>query len=76
MFKDTVKSLNEVNRAWEDSYNSQSEDLVTHGMEISRLQAQVSDLKRAIVSTHQTSNLKNRDFTVQTLQGDHSTWGL
>lgn len=76
MLKNTVKSLNEVNRAWEDSYNSQSEDLVTHGMEISRLQAQVSDLKRAIVSSHQTSNhFMNHDFAVQTPQGDRSTKG-
>ena len=71
MFKDTVKSLNEVNRAWEESYNAQSDDLVTHGMEISRLQAQVSDLKQAIAAIQQSSNrFMNRELTVQTPQGD------
>lgn len=64
MFKDTVKSLNGVNRAWEESYNAQSDDIVTHGMEISRLQAEVSGLKQAMAANQQ------RNLTVQTPQGD------
>jgi chromosome segregation ATPase len=70
MFKDTVKSLNEVNRAWEESYNAQSDDLVSHGMEISRLNAQVSDLKRSINSIqHTSSRFVNRQLCLQTPQG-------
>jgi hypothetical protein len=71
MFKDTVKSLNDVNRAWEETYNAQTDDLVTHGMEISRLQAQVSGLKQAVAASQQSSNrIMNRELTAQTPQGD------
>lgn len=75
MFKDTVKSLNEVNMAWEESYNAQSDDLVAHGMEISRLNAQVSDLKQAISSSRQSSDrFVNRELTLQTPQGGRPSY--
>lgn len=75
MFKDTVKSLNEVNRAWEESYNAQSDDLVAHGMEISRLNTLVSDLKQALSSSRQSSDrFVNRELTLQTPQGDRPSY--
>ena len=49
IFKDKVKSLNGKNKAWEDSYKAQSNDLVLHGMEISRLNGRVSDLKSQLI---------------------------
>ena len=49
IFKDKVKSLNEKNKAWEDSYNAQRNDLILHGMEISWLNGQVSDLKSQLI---------------------------
>ena len=49
LFKDKVKSLSEKNRAWEESYKAQSNDLVLHGMEISRLNGRVSDLKSRLI---------------------------
>lgn len=49
IFKDKVKSLNEKNRAWEESHKTQSNDLVLYGMEISRLNGRVSDLKSQLI---------------------------
>ncbi|KAL7539525.1 hypothetical protein ACHAXR_009909 [Thalassiosira sp. AJA248-18] len=49
IFKEKVKSLNEKNRAWEDSYKAQSDDFVQHGMEILRLNSQVSELKSQLI---------------------------
>merc|ERR1712032_1131694 len=45
ILKEKVTQLIEKNKAWEDSYKASSDDLVLHGMEISRLNGQVSDLK-------------------------------
>lgn len=69
-FKETVKSLNEVNRVWEESYNAQSDDLFSYGKEISRLNNEVLDLKRALASNqHGSDRVMNREMNIQTLQG-------
>ena len=49
IFKEKVRSLNEKNKAWEDSYKAQSDDLVLHGMEISRLNGKVSELNSQLI---------------------------
>ena len=70
IFKEKVKSLNEKNKAWEESYKAQSQDLVLHGMEISRLNGQVSELKRVMLSSEQGSDpFLNRELSLQTPQG-------
>lgn len=49
LFKEKVKSLNEKNKSWEESYKAQSNDLVLHGMEISRLNDLNSELKSQFI---------------------------
>ena len=56
IFKSNVKGLNEKNQAWEDSYKAQSNDLVQHGMEISRLNGRVSDLKSQLIRVGRSTN--------------------
>jgi len=55
IFKDKVKMLSGKNQAWEDSYKAQSDDLVLHGMEISRLNGEVSDLRSRLIRQGVTS---------------------
>ena len=65
IFKDKVKLLNEKNQAWEESYNAQNEDLVQHVREISRLNNQVTDLKRVLLSSQQSAAFMNRNSAPQ-----------
>ena len=57
ILKEKVKSLIEKNKAWEDSYKAQSNDLVWHGMEISRLNGQNSELQRALLNSQSPNEL-------------------
>mmetsp|Transcript_35074 Transcript_35074/g.73994 ORF Transcript_35074/g.73994 Transcript_35074/m.73994 type:complete len:1706 (-) Transcript_35074:109-5226(-) len=68
IFKDKIKSLNEKNKAWEVSYKAQSDDLVFHGMEISRLNGQVSDLKARLIRQGSGRYLVNRNELARSAQ--------
>ncbi|KAL7553869.1 hypothetical protein ACHAWF_018640 [Thalassiosira exigua] len=69
IFKDKVKLLNQKNKAWEDSYNAQSDDLVKHTMEISRLNRVASELNAQLIRQGPSRHV-NRDFlAAQTPQG-------
>ena len=61
--------MNEKNRAWEDSHKTQSDDLMSYGMEISRLNGKIESLKRFLNSTEQGSGrFMNHQQDIQTPQ--------
>ena len=67
LFKTNLKGLNEKNKAWEDSYTAQSNDLMSHGMEISRLNGRVSGLKSQLIRQGSGRYANQGDFpTAQT----------
>ena len=75
-FKDLIRSLNEKNRAWEDSHKTQSNDLMSYGMEISRLNGKIASLKRFLNSTEQGSGrFMNRQRDLQTPQDGRTHLG-
>jgi predicted nucleotidyltransferase len=75
-FKDLIRSLNEKNRAWEDSHKAQSNDLMSYGMEISRLNGKIASLKRFLNSTEQCSGrFMNRQRDLQTPQDGRTQLG-
>ena len=75
-FKDLIRSLNEKNRAWEDSHKTQSDDLMSYGMEISRLNGEIAFLKRVLNSTEQGSGRSiNRQRDLQTPQDGRTHLG-
>jgi len=61
MLKNVIKDLNENNKAWETSYNQQTDDLMFHAKESSRLNEQVTVLKRVLNSSEQ-SGLRTRQL--------------
>jgi hypothetical protein len=66
-FKDLIRSLNEKNRAWEDSHKTQSDDLNYYETEVSRLNGEIAFLKRVLNSTEQGSGRSiNRQRDLQT----------
>jgi chromosome segregation ATPase len=75
-FKDMIKSLNDKNRAWEDSYKAQSDDLMSHGMEITRLNGQLEGFKRVLNSSERGSDrFMNRQLHLQTPQEGRTHMG-
>ena len=74
MLKNVIKALNENNKAWETSYNQQTDDLVLHAKESSRLNEQVTVLKRVLNSSEQ-SVLRTRQLHLKVDSADPS-WSL
>ncbi|KAL3806534.1 hypothetical protein ACHAXA_001753, partial [Cyclostephanos tholiformis] len=71
-FKALLKSLNEQNRAWEDSHKTQNNDLMSYGMEIKRLNGQIESMKRVLNSSEHP---KSRQIHHQTPQEGKSRLG-
>jgi hypothetical protein len=76
-FKDLIKSLNEQNRAWEDSHKTQNNDLMSYGMEIKRLNGQIETMKRVLNSSEQVSTNRptSRQLHLETPQESRSRMG-
>jgi chromosome segregation ATPase len=73
-FKNVIKALNENNKAWETSYNAQTDDLMSHARESSRLNEQLTALKRVLNSSEQ-SGLRTRQLHLKVDAADPS-WSL
>ena len=66
--------MNENNKAWETSYNAQTDDLMSHARESSRLNEQLTALKRVLNSSEQ-SGLRTRQLHLKVDAADPS-WSL